>query len=78
LSFEWRWSGDRDASSLIQRHLVHVERESLSGVEVLEQLLNFFDGLDIDFVLEDSLLRVVSSGSARRTFRLWMESTKKR
>jgi len=78
LSFEWRWSGDRDVSSLLQRHLVHVERETISGVEVLEELLTYFDAQDIDFVLEDSLLRVVSSGSARRTFRLWMESTKKR
>jgi len=78
LSFEWRWSGDRDSSWLLQRHLIHIERDSISGIAVLEQLLPFFDTLDVDFVLEDSLLRMVSSGSARRTFRLWLESERKK
>ncbi|HVR84314.1 MAG TPA: HEAT repeat domain-containing protein, partial [Planctomycetota bacterium] len=76
LLYQWRWTEDRSVMALLQRRTVHVERDFLTGAEVLERLFSDFDVMDVDIVLEEKLLRIVPSGAARRIFRLWLESPK--
>jgi len=76
LLLQWRWADDREPSVLLQHRIIHVEREYVSGAEVLEQLLGSFESIDADLVVEESVLRLVSSRAARRTFRNWLDSSK--
>jgi HEAT repeat protein len=73
---QWRWADDREPSVLLQHRTVHVEREFVSGAEVLEQVLTAFESMDVDLVVEDACLRLVSSRAARRTFRQWLDASK--
>jgi HEAT repeat protein len=76
LPLQWRWTEDRDPSVFLLHRGVHVERDYVTGAEVLELMLSGFESMDVDIVLEDSALRLGSSVPARRIFRLWLESTK--